>query len=204
MVIFDWSGVISDDRRPVYESNMRVLEAHGKKRFTFEEWLPRTTLTPIELFANHGVTGDREVLFREYRDNLAQVKKEGIVTTVYPDAKVALQSLAEKGKELVVISSHPEEHLLKEAIDYGVKRYFSKFVGNVKDKAQELSELCSVQGINPLDTVYVGDTIYDIQAAKKAGVRSVGITNGYHVKERLRTENPEFIVDSLTELSSLF
>lgn len=204
MIIFDWSGVISDDRRPVYESNMRVLEAHGKKRLTFEEWLPRTTLSAIEFFANHGITGDRDVLFKEYSDYLTQVRKEGIRPFVYSEAARVLRSLTKRGKELIVISTHPEEHLLKEASEYGIKEYFSKFVGGVKDKAEELSELCLREKIDQSNTVYIGDTIYDVKAAKKAGVHSVGITTGNHVKERLLIEEPEFVVDSLKEFSSLF
>lgn len=74
IVITDWSGVFSDDRMPVYEANMGILEAHGKSRFPFEEWLSRTTATPIEFLANHGVVGDRDVLFEEYRVHTARQK----------------------------------------------------------------------------------------------------------------------------------
>ena len=31
VVIFDWSGTISDDEKPVYKAGMRVLEKFGKK-----------------------------------------------------------------------------------------------------------------------------------------------------------------------------
>jgi beta-phosphoglucomutase-like phosphatase (HAD superfamily) len=37
LYIFDWSGTLSDDRRPVYEANMRVLVAYGKQRMTFQQ-----------------------------------------------------------------------------------------------------------------------------------------------------------------------
>lgn len=35
-IIFDSSGIISGDCRPVYEANMRILEAFHLKRMTFE------------------------------------------------------------------------------------------------------------------------------------------------------------------------
>ena len=54
----------------------------------------------------------------------------------------------------------------------------------------------------PSNAIYLGDTIYDIRAAKKAGVHSVGVATGYHVRERLVNENPDFVVDSLTEFQS--
>jgi len=203
MLIFDWSGVISDDRMPVYESNMRVMEAHGIKRMSFEEWLPQTKLSAAEFFASQGLVGDTDTLNKEYSDMLAVVKKDGIQTVVYEDAKTVLEKLSLMGKELIVISSHPQVHLLKEAQSYSIKKFFSKFVGSVKNKAQELSDLCSKEEAAPDKTAYVGDTIYDIQAAKTARVHSIGITTGYHVRERLLAEKPEFVVDSLSELRKL-
>ncbi len=55
LFVTDWSGVISDDRKPVYETNMQMLERRGKPRMSFGEWLPRTTMTPIEFLAGQGV-----------------------------------------------------------------------------------------------------------------------------------------------------
>ena len=203
LIAFDWSGVISDDRRPVYESNMRLLEIRGKSRYLFEEWLPRTQLSPIEFLANHGITGDRASLFDEYSTTLAKVRGEGINPVVYSDAKSSLRSLSGRGVSMVVISSHPEAHLIAEAEEYGVKGYFDLFVGSVRDKAAGILQVCSRNGNSPATVAYIGDTVYDIQAAKSAGVVSVGITSGYHVRERLASESPDILVDTLTQFKEV-
>ena len=39
LVIFDWSGPISDDRRPVYEADMAILRKYRKPAAPFEEWV---------------------------------------------------------------------------------------------------------------------------------------------------------------------
>jgi HAD superfamily hydrolase (TIGR01549 family) len=195
----DWSGVISDDRRPVYEANMKVLEAHGKTRMTFQEWLPRTTLTPIEFFANHGLNGDPKILFEEYRDAYSESRRKGLNPIVYSDAKETLKFIFDSGVPVVVVSSHPKEHLIKEASEYGVSEYVLTFAGNTQDKTDGILKACSETGKEKTMTVYLGDTIYDIQAAKKAGVHSVGIATGYHVKERLINEDPDFCFESLSE-----
>ncbi len=202
LIASDWSGVISDDRRPVYESNMRLFEAHGKTRVPFEKWLPETTLTPIESFAKHGITGDPKTLFDEYRSAYAKVKSEGLNPKAYPDSKTVLKFLFDIGFPVVVISSHPSEHLMDEALEYGVKGYIRSFLGNVNDKTSGLLRVCLGIGEKPTDAIYLGDTVYDIRAAKKAGVHSVGVATGYHTKERLVDENPDFVVDSLTEFQN--
>ncbi len=43
---------------------------------------------------------------------------------------------------------------------------------------------------------YIGDTTHDMQAARGAGVRLIGVAWGAAGKERLTAENPEFIADT--------
>jgi pyrophosphatase PpaX len=54
---------------------------------------------------------------------------------------------------------------------------------------------------SPDDAVYVGDSPFDIQAAKAAGVGSVAVTWGrIHSRQRLEREEPDAIVDTVEEL----
>src|ERR1700721_1643797 len=103
LIISDWSGVMSDDRKPVYEANMRVIEHHGLKRFSFEEWLPQTTLSAREFFANMGLSAEGDALFEEYAQTLAEVRASGIHPTAYPDAQFFLAKVTGAGKEVVVV-----------------------------------------------------------------------------------------------------
>ncbi len=204
LVITDWSGVFSDDRRSVYEANMRVLEAYEKDRFSFEEWLPRTRLSPVEFFEDHGVSGSPQALFEEYRLAYTKVKDEGILPVVYSDAQDVLGFLSAKEIPIVVLSSHPKDHLLAEAAEYRIDGYFVEFLGSVRDKAAGISQVILERDLRPTDSVYLGDTIYDIQAAKAAGVYSIGVATGYHLRPRLESEDPNFVVDSLTDFKALF
>jgi pyrophosphatase PpaX len=56
-------------------------------------------------------------------------------------------------------------------------------------------------GASADDAVYVGDSPFDIQAAKAAGVGSVAVTWGrIHSRQRLEREEPDAIVDTVEEL----
>jgi len=199
-IISDWSGVFSDDRKPVYEANMRVLEKHGKIRISFDEWLPVTRLTPVEFFKDFGIDGDHDALFEEYRVEYSQVGKEGLHPVAYPDAKDFLTSLKAKRIPIIVVSSHPEQNLRTEAIAYGIDHYFEGFYGNLKDKDAAIQMVCKLKNLHSSSAAYIGDTIYDVQEAKKAGAKSVAVATGYHVKERLDREDPDLLLNSLSEL----
>ena len=49
----------------------------------------------------------------------------------------------------------------------------------------------------------VGDTIYDIQAGKAAGLRTVAVLTGHHSRYRLKKENPDYILKSVAGLPEL-
>jgi HAD superfamily hydrolase (TIGR01549 family) len=201
-MIFDWSGVISDDRLPVYESNMLLLKHYGKPRITFDEWLPKTTLSVREFGPVYGIEVDPDYIFEQYRKTLNQVRASGIHPTIYKEAKSVLEKIFNNGNKLAVVSSHPEQNLHGEAREYGVEKYFSSFTGNSKDKTETILKICKEMGVSPSreTVVYIGDTIYDVRAAKGAGVYSISVTNGYHAKDRLEKENPDKIIESLSEL----
>jgi pyrophosphatase PpaX len=56
-------------------------------------------------------------------------------------------------------------------------------------------------GARPEDTVYVGDSPFDVRAAKAAGMGSVAVTWGrIHDRSRLEREQPDAIVDTAEEL----
>ncbi len=202
-IIFDWSGVISDDRKPVYEANMSLLKHFGKPTVNFEEWLPKTTMTPIEFLANHGVHGDSEELFGLFKKYLDAAIESGIVPIVYGDAKDTFSYIKNKGVTLAILSSHPSENLAEEAEKYGLKSFLDFVKGSSKNKVDGLKFVCQKMGKIPEKALYVGDTIYDIQAAKGAHLLSAGISTGYHTKDRLLKEKPDFLFNSLSEIKTV-
>lgn len=54
----------------------------------------------------------------------------------------------------------------------------------------------------PIDYV-IGDTIYDIKAAKAAGVRAIGVLSGVGTFKQLWAEEPDHIISSVVELPSV-
>jgi pyrophosphatase PpaX len=54
---------------------------------------------------------------------------------------------------------------------------------------------------SPVQAAYVGDSPFDVQAAKAAGVLAVAVSwGGIHTRERLATEAPDAIVETPEEL----
>ncbi len=203
LIGFDWSGVISDDRSPVYEVDMQMLEIFGFPRITFEEWLPLTKASAQEFMAAQGINLPSNEILEIYTKKFAAVKNQGLKPAIYPDAKEVLSELNKEGFRLVTISSHPQTELVAEAKEYDVERYFEAMYGSAKDKAQTIICSAAAHSVPLKEMIYVGDATSDIKKAKEAGVKSVAITTGYHTKERLMIEKPDYIIDNLYQLIAL-
>lgn len=55
-------------------------------------------------------------------------------------------------------------------------------------------------GARPQEAVVIGDTVYDMEMAKAAGTRAIGVSWGYHAPEALRAAGAALIVDTAEAL----
>lgn len=200
LFLFDWSGTISDDRMPVYETNHRMRLGYGIPEVSFEDWLGSIRGNAYDAFLALGITVTERALNENYRARLSEVVAEGIRPEAYLDAADAIARLSALGRPIGVVSSHPQSHLSNEAERYGIHGRFDVVSGDHRDKTPELVRLCAHYGVDPSQACYVGDMTFDIQAAKRAGMKSLAVTTGYHPRARLEEERPDGLFDSLTEL----
>jgi HAD superfamily hydrolase (TIGR01509 family) len=54
--------------------------------------------------------------------------------------------------------------------------------------------------LDPSACVYVGDAPQDVEMARRAGVRAIGVLGPFPTEKRLRAARPEFLIDSIEEL----
>lgn len=58
-------------------------------------------------------------------------------------------------------------------------------------------------GTEPDATVMIGDTTFDMEMARRAGVRAVGVAWGYHAPEELRSAGAHAVASSMSDLIDL-
>jgi phosphoglycolate phosphatase len=61
-------------------------------------------------------------------------------------------------------------------------------------------ECCAEVGVNPADTVVVGDTSFDMEMALAAGAGALGVSWGYHSGERLHATGAHFLAHNSAQL----
>ncbi|MCI8612660.1 MAG: HAD-IA family hydrolase [Clostridia bacterium] len=121
----------------------------------------------------------------------------------YDGIKELLAYLKERGVTLCIASSKPQfaiELLLRE---HGMTHFFDRICGasgaeKSEDKSKRLREAMTQK-----DAVMVGDRKFDIAAAKKTGLRSVGVLYGFGSKEELREAGADALAEDTEQLKGI-
>ncbi len=206
LFIFDWSGTISDDRIPFHTAFNRVAQELGLKLTeNLGEFLKLTTHKRIEAELSKQLLKPKspEEIWKLYVKHFSEVKKDGIIPTIYADVPDILEKIKKSGKKIIVVSSHPKKNLIEEAIDYGIADNFDKIIGDVINKTDGMIKACNEMFVDIKNAAYVGDMVGDIRAAKKAKAISVALTRGYHDKKNLLLEKPDYLLEKLSDLAKL-
>lgn len=94
----------------------------------------------------------------------------------------------------------------------GREEFLDKFRGNVlgrddvermKPDPEGILYFSSKWGVPPENMIMIGDMRIDIQTGKNAGCVTIGVLTGFDTKEQLSEVQADFIVEEISEISSL-
>lgn len=124
---------------------------------------------------------------------------------LYDGIKECLESLVGNVRSNYVVTSKPtgfSERILEHfnigehfAVVYG-----SNLDGSLGDKTELLAHVLNSEGINPKDSVMVGDRKFDVIGARNHGIRSIGVLWGYGSEQELREAGANSICRSPSQL----
>jgi phosphoglycolate phosphatase-like HAD superfamily hydrolase len=198
-VIFDWSGVVSNDIVPVHKALLIVFEKLGVKKISLEEFRQEFELPYMKFYAKYAPKATEEELSRLFTKAIHSVEEP----EMFPGTKDVLKFLHSKNIRMAVLSTHMKTKLDKEVINYGLSKFFISVKGSIVDKTDALTDLMKQCKFISKETAYVGDMAHDIEVGKKAGVTTIASSWGYYSKERIAKCKPDFLIDDISELKKI-
>jgi len=128
------------------------------------------------------------------------------LSRVLPDIKNILQYLKKK-YEIAVISNCSHKSIIKLLEGAGLSKKLFDFVigdNDVKHPKPWPDELFKAEKLAKENVLYhLGDSIYDIKAARRAKVKCIAILSGHYTKSQLQKEKPFKIIKSIKELKKI-
>ncbi|MDD5146528.1 MAG: HAD family hydrolase [Candidatus Pacebacteria bacterium] len=201
-IIFDWSGVICDNLLPTYKTAMLIFKEFGAPEITLEEFRD-TWVQPYMLFYNKymsDLTHEEEVA--AFKPAFAQAVAE-YSAGAYPGVKETLERFKQMGIKMMVLSSDPRGSILSQVEKFNLGGLFDEIVGEAHDKGHFIHDILARNQFDQKETVFIGDTPHEVEAGKKANVKTISVTWGYKSEKALQTAGPDFIVHNLPELESV-
>ncbi len=122
----------------------------------------------------------------------------------FPKMAALLKNLSQSS-DIAIITSSSADLVHGYLMEHGVSESVSSICGGETGRSKKDSILANIEqfSVSPKQTCMVGDAISDIRQGKAAGVMTIAVSWGFHDRELLLRENPDYLTDSPEELLEL-
>jgi len=197
LVVFDLDGTVVDSTGALLGAHDAAWASLGLQRPSDEEILDLIGLPLVHTMHTLAPDQDPEALAEAY--SLAYVK----IAPLHERLFEGMAELLSRPFRAAVATGKSQRGADRVVKQFGLDRRFEIVLGGnsvkrPKPKPDLLYAIMKATKTKPEDLVMIGDTTYDLEMAKAAGVKGIGVSWGHHSVERLMEWAP--VVNSIEEL----
>ncbi len=205
-LLFDLDGTLIDSYPAITASVNHVRSLHGLPPLSVAEVVPHVGYGPGHLLAHTVGQGDPVANSAAYRAHHPTVMVP--LTRLLPGAAETLTGLKHKGFLVGICSNKPVAFTRELVTALGVAGSLDVVLGpedagRHKPAPDILLLAMRRLGVQPAQTLYVGDMAVDIQTGRAAGVRVWVIATGSDTPETLDRSGPDRRLGTLREILDL-
>lgn len=210
-VLLDLDGTLIDSEELILSSFRHTMERHLGRVPPDEAWLAsmgRPLLTQLREFAPH--PGQAESMMATYLEHNARVHDE--LLRPFPGVREIVIQLRRHGYALGIVTSKRRENTLRGLARCGFDRaWFAAIVtatdveSHKPDPTPVVRALAEIGEERPDRALFVGDSIHDLHAGRRAGTATAAALWGPYDRERLAPGEPDHwlgVPDDLRRLLS--
>ncbi|SEL68358.1 phosphoglycolate phosphatase [Colwellia chukchiensis] len=220
LLLFDLDGTLVDSAPDLAAALNQMLVALGFKSFAeklVRTWVGNGAQTLVERALHHAISNQVQeteqandiavntalaIFLQNYQQNLC------VNSVLYPGVKATLLALKKHGYRLAIVTNKPIAFVEPILIGLGLNDLFELLLGGdslAERKPHPLPLLhCCDQLNNKVEhCIMIGDSKNDILAARAANMASIGVSYGYNYGEDIRDYQPDWCLDTFSELVPL-
>lgn len=207
-ILFDFDGTLADTRQGIVLTVQETLRRMGLPAADPAAVVGTIGLPLATCFSTAATVPDTRLdeAVQLYRNIFDEVALEHI--SLFPKVMDTLEVLQQRGFVMAIVSSRHRYSLCPLVERLGVGNIISHVYGE-DDKlrpkpAPDLAlHILSDMGLEALESLVVGDTVYDLQMGAAAGCWTCGVTYGNQGRKQLSTAKPDCVIDTFDALTAL-
>ncbi|MCL2530028.1 MAG: HAD-IA family hydrolase [Coriobacteriia bacterium] len=206
-ILFDLDGTILDTRDLILHSMKHAYVAVlGADALISDDELLSMVGIPLQDQMEHFSPEKSEELLEAYREE--NLKVQDAMLKGFSGMAAALTALKAEGYRMAVVTSKRNAPAVHGLEQMGLADFF-EFVLGSDDTAEHkpnpgpLLDAAKLMGRAAEDCVYVGDSPYDMLAARSANMLAIGALWGMFSKEILLEAGAEVFISDISELSQV-
>ena len=211
LVLFDCDGTLVDSALVIQNAMNNVFEKFSYKTPSFDEIRNIIGLSldvAISRLLQRPVDDEINAMVSSFKQNFSNgIDDIPLQEPLFPAIRDLLAKLELREDILLgVVTGKSRRGIDKICAAYKLKCFVTLKTADdcpSKPNPAMVLESCSETGVLPSDTYVVGDTLYDMQMAKQAGARAIGVSWGYHTTEALKQAGAEVVLNEPVELLNL-
>jgi len=212
--VFDWNGTILADTMPSWKAGNVCLEFYGAKAISLKKHRETFIFPILPFYELHGVSAQKVLERHDEGNDVFQSHYERYAanTRTRHGARELLEYLNAQGAECIILSNYITEKIEAHLKRLKIDRYFRYVSAHDCDgttilqsttKVLRLRDYMETHGHKPEETVIIGDTMEEPEIARALNIASIGITDGYISRRRLREAKPDHIIHRLDEILNI-
>jgi len=202
IAIFDFDGTLADSLELVITEYNRIAPRF-RTRLIDREQLPRLRkLKAGPAMKEHNVSFWKLPLLVSSMRSAMHAHVDGL--KAYDGIAPALRTLHEAGCRCSILSTNSNQNIARFLARHDL-RLFEHIAGGASmfGKARALKRLIARAQFDVRQVVYIGDEARDVEAAARAGVRSIAVSWGYADRGVLAAHSPTHMADRPDDLVRL-
>jgi HAD superfamily hydrolase (TIGR01549 family) len=198
-VLFDWDGTLIDSCHADTSAYLAMFKEMGIS-WGLEELEKNYSPNWYQVYRAAGLPRKRwEDADSAWRAHYAKHRPKLIAGARRVLAKLAVAHL------LGLVTSGDRDRVTRQLREFRLTTLFAARVcsGDTRRKKphpEPLRLALRQMQLDPRACVYVGDAPQDVEMARRAGVRAIGVLGPFPTEKHLRAARPEFLIGSIEEL----
>jgi HAD superfamily hydrolase (TIGR01549 family) len=198
-VLFDWDGTLLDSFQADSSAYLAMFQEMGVT-WGFEELAQHYSPNWYDVYRAAGLSEHHW----SAADAAWRKHYSGFRPKLIPGARKVLTAVGRRYK-LGLVTSGDRDRVLRQLREFRLTKSFHARVcsGDTvhkKPNPEPLSFALQCIGLKPVNCVYVGDSPEDVQMAKSANVRVIGVLGPFPTEKRLRASKPDLLLTSIADL----